>query len=132
DDPPVIITTLSFMFNNPEITTSFATRFSEFKSLIYNQKKNSSIFRNPLVLMLLLRLLSRLPFFFLYLLSDFLFVVVYYGVRYRRKLVRKNLKNAFPEKTKAERKRIEHQFYHNLCDYSIETLKLLTIREDEL
>lgn len=44
----------------------------------------------------------------------------------------KNLKNAFPEKTKKERKRIERQFYHNLCDYGVETLKLLTIQEEEL
>lgn len=82
--------------------------------------------------MLLLRLLSRLPFSILYLLSDFLFLVVYYVVRYRRKVVMKNLRNSFPDKSPKELKTIEREFYHNLCDYGVETLKLLTIREEEL
>jgi KDO2-lipid IV(A) lauroyltransferase len=82
--------------------------------------------------MFLLRLLSRLPFSVLYLLSDFFFVIVFYVVRYRRKLVQKNLKNAFPEKSAAEIARIERQYYRNLCDYGVEMLKLLTISKEEL
>ncbi len=82
--------------------------------------------------MLLLRLFSRLPFFILYLFSDFLFLVVYYVVRYRRKVVKENLGSSFPDKSRKELKIIERQFYHNLCDYGVETLKLLTIEEEEL
>ncbi|MBN8576134.1 MAG: lysophospholipid acyltransferase family protein [Cyclobacteriaceae bacterium] len=82
--------------------------------------------------MLLLRILSRTPLFILYLFSDLLFVVSYYLVGYRKKLVRKNLKNSFPQKSEAEIRQIEKQFYHNLCDYAVETLKLLTIQKDDL
>ena len=46
--------------------------------------------------MFLLRLLSRLPLWWLYRLSDLLFPLVYYVVRYRRRVVRTNLANSFP------------------------------------
>lgn len=82
--------------------------------------------------MFLLRLISRLPFFALYLISDFLFFITYRLVRYRRKLVRKNLTRAFPEKSLPEIIRIEKQFYRNLCDYGVETLKLLSISPQEM
>ena len=82
--------------------------------------------------MFLLRLLSRLPFPVLYAVSDFLFFVSFYVVRYRRKMVQKNLRNAFPEKSDAERQSIEIHFYRNLCDYAVEMLKLLTITSEEL
>lgn len=82
--------------------------------------------------MLLLKLLSRTPLFILYLFSDFLFFISYYVVRYRLRLVRKNLRNSFPQKTETEIRTIEKQFYKNLCDYAVETLKLLTISKAEL
>lgn len=82
--------------------------------------------------MLFVRLLSSLPFWVLYAFSDFLFVVSYYLVRYRRKMVWKNLKNSFPEKSEAALRKIEKQFYRNLCDYAMEMLKLLTISKEEL
>lgn len=82
--------------------------------------------------MFILRLFSKLPFWVLYLISDFFFVMTYYVVRYRRKLVFKNLKNSFPEKSTDELRKIEKQFYRNLCDYGVETLKLLTIKKEEL
>lgn len=82
--------------------------------------------------MIFIRLLSRLPLWFLYILSDFLFVIGYYVLRYRRKLVQKNLRNSFPEKSVTERQKIEKDFYKNLCDYPIESLKLLTITKEEL
>ncbi|HTE32792.1 MAG TPA: lysophospholipid acyltransferase family protein [Chryseolinea sp.] len=82
--------------------------------------------------MMLVRMMSRLPFGVLYAISDFLFVVTYYFIRYRRKLVWKNLINAFPLKTSDELRRIEKEFYRNLCDYGVEMLKLLTISQQEL
>lgn len=82
--------------------------------------------------MILLRLLSRLPLRVLYVLADLLFVISYYVVRYRRKLVRKNLVNSFPGKSGKELRHIEKQFYVNLCDYAVETLKLFTIRKESL
>lgn len=82
--------------------------------------------------MFFLKLLSRLPLSFLYRVSDFLFFVSFYLVRYRRSLVEKNLKRSFPEKTAQELKRIEKDFYKNLCDYAVEMLKLLTMSREAL
>ncbi|MBK7651157.1 MAG: hypothetical protein IPJ20_11105 [Flammeovirgaceae bacterium] len=82
--------------------------------------------------MILLRLLSRLPFSVLYAFSDFLFFVGYYVLGYRKAMVRKNLRNSFPDKSDRELKQIRKDFYHNLCDYAVETIKLLTISDEEL
>lgn len=82
--------------------------------------------------MLFLKLISRLPFTTLYLVADILFLLSYHVIRYRRRLVRKNLKNSFPHLSKPELKKIEREFYLNLCDYAVETLKLLTITKAEL
>jgi len=82
--------------------------------------------------MLFFRFIARLPLSALYILSDFLFFLSYYIVRYRRALVRKNLSNAFPEKSTKEISIIEKDFYHNLGDYTVETLKLLTIQKEDL
>lgn len=77
-------------------------------------------------------LLALLPFSVLYFFSDILFGVVYYLVRYRRTLVKKNLRNAFPEKSKKELLKIEREFYHHLCDYFVETIKTLRLTEEEV
>ena len=70
-------------------------------------------------------LLACLPLGILYLLSDFLFVLVYYVARYRRRIARKNLQNSFPEKSLKEIRRIERRFYLHFCDYIVETIKLI-------
>ena len=77
-------------------------------------------------------LLSLLPFRLLYMLSDGIYGLLYHIIRYRRKLVRKHLASSFPEKTEAEVIKIEHQFYHWLCDYFVETIKLLSISNEKL
>jgi len=82
--------------------------------------------------MILIRLISKLPFPVLYAISDFLFAMSYRLVGYRRKMVQKNLRNSFPEKSDADLRQIEKQFYRNLCDYAVEMLKLLTISREEL
>jgi KDO2-lipid IV(A) lauroyltransferase len=82
--------------------------------------------------MLFLRLISRLPFSILYLISDFAFLLVFYIVRYRRKIVRNNLTECFPTKPTSEIIQIEKKFFRNLCDFPVETLKLLTMSKEEL
>lgn len=42
-----------------------------------------------------------------------------------------NLLIAFPEKTEKERKIIARKFYHNLVDYFLESVKLITISDKE-
>mgnify|MGYP003423313254 FL=1 len=77
-------------------------------------------------------LLSLLPLSVLYVLSDILFVLAYYVLRYRKRLVRKNLMDSFPEKNKSEIIKIEKGFYLFLCDYIVESMKLLTISKKNL
>lgn len=78
------------------------------------------------------RILSYLPFGMLYLLSDFIYLMIFYLVGYRRQLVMKNLRMAFQEKTEQELKAIRRQFYHWFCDYIVETIKLLTISNEQM
>lgn len=75
---------------------------------------------------------ALLPFRVLYIFSDILYLFVYYVVRYRRKIVRKNLKNAFPEKPIKSIEKIERKFYRHLCDYFVETIKTLRLSDEEV
>ena len=77
-------------------------------------------------------ILALLPFGILFIISDFFFFILFYLIRYRRKLVKMNLKNAFPDKNAAEIKRIEKSFYKHFCDYFFETIKLLNISDSEI
>lgn len=66
-----------------------------------------------------------------YLVSDLFFFFAYYIVGYRRKVVKSNLLNSFPEKSEKERRKIERKFYRHLGDYFIESIALygLSIKE---
>ena len=77
-------------------------------------------------------LLASLPMKALYVLSDVLYVLMYKLARYRRRVVWRNLKNSFPEKTEKELLAIERKFYHYICDYMLESLKMLKMPVDEL
>lgn len=72
-------------------------------------------------------LISLLPFWFLYRVSDFLFLLIYKVFGYRKKVVYQNLKNSFPEKSEAEIQKIQHDFYTYFFDLIVETVKTLTI-----
>lgn len=76
--------------------------------------------------------LSLLPFRILYGMANIGYVLLYYIIRYRRGVVRKNLVTAFPEKSIDDIKTIERKFYHWFCDYFLEAIKLLSISEKEL
>lgn len=77
-------------------------------------------------------LLSLLPLWLLYFVSDLLFFPTYYLARYRRKIVRRNLTGSFPEKDLKEIVRIEKRFYHFFCDYVVETIKLFSMSEEQM
>lgn len=80
----------------------------------------------------ILYLLSLLPLWFLYLLSDGIAFLLYYVFQYRKQVVLANLLQAFPEKTEAERVAIAKKFYRNFTDNWIETLKLVSISKAAL
>lgn len=77
-------------------------------------------------------LLALLPFKVLYILSDGLCFLMHHVVHYRRRVVRANLCNAFPEKTAAELRDIEREFYRYICDYMLEEVKMLRMSFKEL
>ena len=76
--------------------------------------------------------LSLLPFSVLYVIADGFYLIVYHLVGYRRRVVRRNLTLSFPEKSLSEIKKTEKAFYHWLCDYFMETVKLLSILNSEV
>lgn len=77
-------------------------------------------------------LTSILPFRVLYLLSDFVFVLVFHVFRYRRKVVVANLKLALPHLKDEERKEIEKKFYKHMCDMFLEMIKTMNISDKEI
>ena len=79
-----------------------------------------------------LRLFSYVPFCLLYIISDGLYFLVYYVFRYRRRIVRKNLTESFPEKSEDDIKKIEKNFYSFFTDNILESLKMFTISRKEM
>ena len=73
--------------------------------------------------------LSLLPLRILYFFSDILTWFAHRVVKYRVKVVRDNLRSAFPEKEENELRDIEKKFYRFLGDYFVETVKLYSMSE---
>ena len=77
-------------------------------------------------------IVSRLPFRALYMLSDLIFVIVYYLIGYRKRTVRYNLSKAFPNLTSVERLTIEKKSFRHLCDMFLEMIKTMGISPAEI
>lgn len=75
---------------------------------------------------------SHLPLGVLYGFGFTAYAILYYAVRYRRKVVMQNLRESFPEKTEADLRYIAKDFYLNFADYLVETIRLGGISEREL
>lgn len=74
-------------------------------------------------------LTSYSPSWLLYRISDLLFIIVYYIVGYRKKVVLSNLENAFRDKDSQEIKKIARRYYRYLCDLLVEAIKSITMSE---
>lgn len=72
-------------------------------------------------------LLSLLPMRILYLLSDFLYLIFFYLIGYRKKVVLENLQLAFPKKEISELKSIQKKFFKHFTDIFVESIKAFTI-----
>jgi Kdo2-lipid IVA lauroyltransferase/acyltransferase len=72
-----------------------------------------------------------LPFKVIYWLSDGLSWLMYHVIRYRKKVIVQNLKNAFPEKNPSEISHITKETYRNLCDILLESIKGMSLSEQE-
>lgn len=77
-------------------------------------------------------LMALLPFSVLFAISDGLYVLLRYVVGYRKKVVRTNLRNSFPEKTDRELRTIEREFYHYLCDYLVTEVKMARMSAQDI
>lgn len=75
---------------------------------------------------------SLLPMWFLYGISDAVRWLLFRVFGYRRKIVRDNLKKAFPGKSDAEREEIRRKFERNFTDTFIETVKYFSASRDYL
>lgn len=85
------------------------------------------------MLRLIVSILSRLPLSVHYFFADWLiYPLMMYVVRYRRRLVAKNLRLSFPDKTDAERRQIARDFYHQFCYTLVETIYGSRRTNDEL
>ena len=79
-----------------------------------------------------LTVVRRLPLWMLYGIMAPIRVVLQHVVGYRKKVVRKNLRNAFPEKSEKELRKIEKGFYRHLTDVIAETVKLRGLSDKQL
>jgi len=90
-----------------------------------------AVMRKSSVLSFFVYLISLLPFWMLYALSDVLYVLLYHVVGYRKGVVYENLRNAFPDKTHEEHRRIARRFYRFLPDLIVEAIKMRSISAKE-
>ena len=108
--------------------------FVRFTHIIYINLRKRSLLQALVYYLTLpfIYLISLLPFPVMYLFSDFVYFVLFTCIGYRKEVVLKNLRNAFPEKTDEEINTICRGFYHHLCDITLETLKMLTISKKSI
>ena len=76
--------------------------------------------------------LALLPFRVLYCISDGVRMILQHVMKYRRGVIRMNLRNSFPEKTDEELREIEQDFYKQFADNIVETAKLLHISDKQV
>ena len=80
----------------------------------------------------ILWIVSMLPFRILYFVSDLLYILMYYVIGYRKKVVKENLNLVFPNKSEAELRTVLKKFYHHLCDMVVESIKSMNISIDSM
>jgi len=68
----------------------------------------------------------------MYLVSDILYFITCYIIRYRHKVVTRNLEIAFPEIPKESRKKIMKGFYRNFSDVLVESLMAISMKKEEM
>ena len=76
--------------------------------------------------------LSCFPLVILYLFTDFFYLLLITIVPYRKKVIIQNLNRSFPNASVQEKKRIKRRFYRHLTQLLAESVKGLSISENEL
>lgn len=75
---------------------------------------------------------SLLPLRVLYFFSDINYFLSYYVIRYRRRVVRTNLLNSFPEKSLSEIRKTEKRYYQHLCDMFVEMYRMWHMSDEDI
>ena len=83
------------------------------------------------LIILLLKGIAVWPLTWLYVLSDACYLLAYHVFRYRRRMVRSNLRKAFPQWSEADIRKTERAFYRHLTDLVFETVKMLHMSDRE-
>lgn len=77
-------------------------------------------------------LFTLLPLSLLYFFSDFAYQIVYHLIGYRKKVVKDNLRHAFPEKSESEINDLSKRFFRHFCDFLIESAKTIHLSTREI
>ncbi|MFA8300382.1 MAG: lysophospholipid acyltransferase family protein [Hyphomicrobiales bacterium] len=85
-----------------------------------------------LLIRLLFYLISLLPFFLLHVLSEFMYILTYYIIGYRKKIVKENIKNSFPDIPKSLHLILVKSYYQHLCDLIVEIIKVPGMTREQL
>ena len=85
-----------------------------------------------LIIYPLILIISYLPFKLLYFLSDITYYLLYYVIRYRRKIVRFNLEISKVAKSKNDLVRIEKEFTDILLTYFLRCLSFMVFLQKKL
>lgn len=75
---------------------------------------------------------SILPMTILYLISDFLYFLLYHVFKYRKNVILYNINQAFPKKSEKEIKLIAKKFYQHFTDIILESVKSFSISKKEI
>jgi KDO2-lipid IV(A) lauroyltransferase len=80
----------------------------------------------------MIKFISRLPMWALYAFSSFLYLLAFYVVRHRHRVIREQLEKVFPDASLLERRRIHQQFLRNFCDVLVEVLKSVSMSDADM
>lgn len=84
-------------------------------------------------MLLIIRIFSLLPLSMLYAIADYLiYPLVRYVARYRLKLVHKNMRLSFPEKSESELNDLVNAFYHHFADILVEIIHGYRASDEEM
>ena len=84
-------------------------------------------------MLLIIRIFSLLPLSMLYAIADYLiYPLVRYVARYRLKLVHKNMRLSFPEKSASELNDLVNAFYHHFADILVEIIHGYRASDEEM
>lgn len=77
-------------------------------------------------------LIAWLPLRVLYLLSNFIYFLLYHVLSYRKKVICNNLQKSFPEKNEEEINKIAKKYYRHLSDIFVEVIYMLHMSKKDV